>query len=218
MKKKRDKANGRKERTAALIAVNEMALHILKQVVDYDTGDLQQLVEQYANLSLAGSFSVRARSTVRFLEAMEKEFNDKDKNKLETVMEGLDHMRRALGLLNKIEGDVREEEEVCTECMTRDREIADVDVTSPGVWECESDAALYELIEREDEIEWGWYEEQITELAQTGHGLRPPERMSKGDRLTERNLEIWSTAVTGVRKDVFVLWTMQQQAAEMSAG
>ena len=87
------------------------------------------------------------------------------------------------------------QEEVCIECMMRDRDMADVDVTGPGVWERESDAALRDLIEREDENERGWYEEHAAELAQTGHGLRPPKRRSKGHRLTEQNVKIWLTMV-----------------------
>ena len=105
MKKKRwDVAKVGKERTAALIAVNQMVLHISNCAM----GDLVQLMEQYADLSLAGSCSVRAKSTVRFLEAMENEFNDNDKGKgkLEMVKESLEHMKRKLGL-NKIEEDVQ---------------------------------------------------------------------------------------------------------------
>ena len=80
MKKNWDEAKDGKERTAALIAVNEMALHVLKQVGICDMGDLVQLMEQYADLSL-GNFSVqakqakrakRAKRTVRFLEATEE--------------------------------------------------------------------------------------------------------------------------------------------------
>ena len=109
MKKKWDEAKDGKERTAALIVINEMVLHVLKQVGNCATGDLVQLVEQYADLSLVGSCSVRMRSTVRFLEAMEKEFNDNDKDKgeLETIKESLGHMKRKLQLLNKIEEDIR---------------------------------------------------------------------------------------------------------------
>ena len=77
MKKNWDKVKDGKERTAALIAVNEMALHVLKQVGICDMGDLVQLMEQYAYLSL-GNLSVqakqakRAKRTVRFLEATEE--------------------------------------------------------------------------------------------------------------------------------------------------
>ena len=201
MKQKWDKAKDGKERTAALIAINEMAIHILKQVGNCDTGDLVQLVEQYADLSLAGSCSVQAKSTVRFLEAMENKFIDEDEDKLETVRESLDRMKRMLELLNEIEGDVQEEEEICMGCMVRDGGMAYVDVTSPGIWERESDAGLRELIDREDENERRWYDEHVTETTETGHGLRPPERMSKGNRLTERNLKIWLT-VNGIGGEI----------------
>ena len=90
------------------------------------------------------------------------------------------------------------QEEICIECMMRDRDMADVDVTGPGMWERESDAALRELVEREDENERRWYEEHATELAQSGHGLRPPKRRSKGHRLTEQNLKIWLSMVSSV--------------------
>lgn len=94
--------------------------------------------------------------------------------------------------------NVAPQEEICIECMMRDRDMADVDVTGAGVWERESDAALRELIEREDDNERRWYEEHATELAQSGHGLRPPKRKSKGHRLTEQNLKIWLTMVSCV--------------------
>ena len=90
------------------------------------------------------------------------------------------------------------QEEICLECTMRDRDMADVDVTSSGIWERESDVALRELVEREDEEERRWYEEHAAELAQTGHGLRPPRRKSKGHRLTEQNLKIWLTMVSFV--------------------
>lgn len=47
------------------------------------------------------------------------------------------------------------QEEACIKRMMRNRDMADLDVTSPGVWEHESDAAIRELIECEDENEQG---------------------------------------------------------------
>ena len=102
MKKKWEEAKDGKERTVALIAVNEMALHILKHVGDYATGDLVQLMEQYADLSLAGSCTVQAKSTVRFLEDKAERLY-RVVNRPDTVMKDLGHMRRKLELLNKIE-------------------------------------------------------------------------------------------------------------------
>lgn len=76
-------------------------------------------------------------------------------------------------------------EEVCIECMMRDRDMADVDVTSPGVWERESDV---------------WYEELVRrELKEARRGIVPTvnsnKPKSKGDPLTEANLGIWLTKV-----------------------
>lgn len=105
MKKKWDKAKDGKERTAALIAVNEMVLHALRQVAHCTTGDLAQLVEQYARLSLAGSYSAQVKSAVSFLQhkynAMEKQEIGQDK--LEKVKRSLGHMKRKLEFLNKVE-------------------------------------------------------------------------------------------------------------------
>ena len=102
MKKKWEEAKDGKERTVALIAVNEMALHILKQVGNYATGDPVQLMEQYADLSLAGGCTVQATSTVRFL-ADKAEQGYRVENRPDTVMEDLDHIKRKLELLNTIE-------------------------------------------------------------------------------------------------------------------
>ena len=86
-------------------------------------------------------------------------------------------------------------EEVCIECMMRDRDMADVVVVGPGVWERESDAHLRDLLEREDEEECAWRERNAAELAVPGNKLRAPRRASKGHRLTEQNLKIWLTLV-----------------------
>lgn len=75
-------------------------------------------------------------------------------------------------------------EEVCVECAMRDQEMADVDVTSPGVWERASDAAFEELKRRELEDEMnGVVSSDLT---------RPRIR---GGRLTEQNLRLWLSIV-----------------------
>ncbi|PVF99414.1 hypothetical protein CPB86DRAFT_825101 [Serendipita vermifera] len=84
-------------------------------------------------------------------------------------------------------------EEVCIECMMRDRDMADVVVVGPGIWDRESDVHLHELWAREDEEEKAWRERHAEELAIPGNKLRPPRRASKGHRLTEQNLKIWLT-------------------------
>lgn len=84
-------------------------------------------------------------------------------------------------------------EEVCIECMMRDRDMADVIVTGPGIWDRDSDVHLRDLLEREDQEEMAWRERHAAELAVPGNKLRPPRRASKGHRLTEQNLKIWLT-------------------------
>ena len=76
-------------------------------------------------------------------------------------------------------------EEVCIECAMRDQDMADVDVTSPGVWERDSDVLYDELVRREQE-----------ERA-AGFTLADPSRPSAiGGRLTETNLKIWLSIVS----------------------
>ncbi|KAG6830165.1 hypothetical protein H0H92_001894 [Tricholoma furcatifolium] len=73
------------------------------------------------------------------------------------------------------------QEEVCVECAMRDEEMADVDVTSPGVWDRESDAAFEDLKRREEEDE-----------ARGIVTIDDPKRPRvKGGLLTEQNLKIW---------------------------
>jgi len=79
---------------------------------------------------------------------------------------------------------VPQQEEVCLECTMRDQDMADVDVTSPGVWERASDVVFEELKKRE-----------IEETA-TGIVSNDPKRPRiKGGRLTEKNLKIWLSIV-----------------------
>ncbi|KZP34516.1 hypothetical protein FIBSPDRAFT_719711 [Athelia psychrophila] len=77
------------------------------------------------------------------------------------------------------------QEEVCVECAMRDQDMADVDVTGPGVWERESDAAYEELCRRE--IDEGTSEMMSNE----SHRSRRPR--AKGGRLTEPHIKLWLT-------------------------
>ena len=75
-------------------------------------------------------------------------------------------------------------EEVCVECAMRDQDMADVDVTSPGVWSRESDVHYDELLGRE--------------LEEEAMAISPQEQQrprARGGRLTEANLKLWLTMV-----------------------
>ncbi|KAH9855098.1 hypothetical protein C2E23DRAFT_724550 [Lenzites betulinus] len=73
-------------------------------------------------------------------------------------------------------------EEVCVECAMRDQDMADVDVTGPGVWERESDIMYEELCRREAE------EETSGRASSSENHSRP---RAKGGPLTEDNLRFW---------------------------
>lgn len=100
MKKKWNEAKDGKERAAALIAVNEIVLHGLKQVTNSAAGDLVPLMEQFACLSLAGSCSAQVRGEVGFLEAMETTANPRPEDR-----KRLNHKKRQLELLNNVKKD-----------------------------------------------------------------------------------------------------------------
>ncbi|RPD78058.1 hypothetical protein L226DRAFT_567756 [Lentinus tigrinus ALCF2SS1-7] len=72
-------------------------------------------------------------------------------------------------------------EEICVECAMRDQDMADVDVTSPGVWERESDVLYEDLCRREAE-------EEASGHASSDNHSRP---RAKGGKLTEENLKFW---------------------------
>jgi homoserine acetyltransferase len=101
MRKKWDKAKRGKDTTAALIAINEMLLHDVNRAI---RGDLVELVEQYARLSLVGSCSAQVRSAISYLELQCRSLEAKGYQVLlERVNERLGHMKRKLELLNKME-------------------------------------------------------------------------------------------------------------------
>ena len=77
------------------------------------------------------------------------------------------------------------QEEVCVECAMRDQDMADVDVTSPGVWDRESDALYDDIVRRE--------EEHSDILSSESHKSNRPR--AKGGKLTESNLKVWMTMV-----------------------
>ena len=77
------------------------------------------------------------------------------------------------------------EEVVCLECAMRDQDMADVDVTSPGIWDRESDVHFEDLKRREEEE------------AFTGALFNDPKRpRAQGGRLSEQNLKLWLSLVS----------------------
>ncbi|KAJ7783179.1 hypothetical protein B0H16DRAFT_1495735 [Mycena metata] len=69
---------------------------------------------------------------------------------------------------------------VCVECAMRDQDMIDVDVTTAGVWERESDAAFEDLLRRELEDEASGVVSEDTSRTRARGGL-----------LTEQNLKVW---------------------------
>ena len=78
------------------------------------------------------------------------------------------------------------QEEVCVECAMRDQDMADVDVTSPGVWERASDGAFEELKQRE-------LDDEANGIITADDPSRPRVR---GGRLTEQNVKLWLSIVS----------------------
>ena len=103
MKKRWEAARNGKEKTAALVGASEKVLHDLNRVTILATNDLEQLVEQYADLSLSGSFSAQVASAVRLLEQNYVVMENKgvSPEQLQKVKRSTDHMKRKLELLNK---------------------------------------------------------------------------------------------------------------------
>jgi hypothetical protein len=54
------------------------------------------------------------------------------------------------------------QEEVCLECMMRDRDLADVVVAGEGAWERDSDVAWKDLKERERELTKSWNDDALS--------------------------------------------------------
>ena len=86
------------------------------------------------------------------------------------------------------------QEEVCVECAMRDQDMADVDVTSPGVWERASDAAFEELKQRE-------LDDEANGIITADDPSRPRVR---GGRLTEQNVKLWLSIVSVCVASTFV--------------
>ena len=111
MKKKWETAKDEKEKTTALIAVHEMVLHDLKQAISRATNKLTPLLEQYAYLSLTGSFSVQMESAIKFLEQKDivMEETGVSQDRLRKVKKNLDEMERELEFLDNTKENGQQE-------------------------------------------------------------------------------------------------------------
>lgn len=96
------------------------------------------------------------------------------------------------------------QEEVCVECAMRDQDMADVDVTSPGVWERESDAVFEDLKRRE-------LEDDANGLVTIDDPRRP---RVKGGRLTEQNLKLWLSVVRFIIHEVWSKYSVYTRILE----
>ena len=108
MKRRWEAAKDGKEKTAALIAVNELVLYDLNQVIHRATNDLAQLMEQFGGLSLSGCFLEQLGSAVRLLEQRYKDI-EKTEADPQRVKKSLGAMRRKMEFLcNAMENAQRE--------------------------------------------------------------------------------------------------------------
>ena len=103
MKKQREAAKHKKERTEALLATSKSALEDLSHIMDEAMDELAQLAEEYASLSLTGSFSVPLEKAVLLLELRCRELEVKGVGleQLTKVRTSLEHMKGRLDLLRK---------------------------------------------------------------------------------------------------------------------
>jgi len=102
-----------KGKVGVLVKLLEKVLGDLNRVIDHATNELARLVEQYASLSLSGSFSAQVDNTVRLLDQKHNALNGKKEDvgqdQLQKVAESLAHMKRKQVLLNTWRENARRE-------------------------------------------------------------------------------------------------------------
>lgn len=111
----------------------------------------------------------------------------------------------ALGVMG-VPGVVPEGREICVECAMRDQDMADVDVTGPGVWDRESDVFYHELCRREAEEAEERARAKASNSSSESHAILrsidPGRPRAHGNRLTEQNLKLWLTMVCHLRTEL----------------
>ncbi|SRR5258706_2779759 len=106
MKTKWETAKDEKEKTEALLARSQRTLDSLSSTIEADMGALVELQEEYAGLSLSGSFSGPLEKATRLLElhceSMEQQGVSRDQ--LKTMRGSVEEMKRRLVVLREAKG------------------------------------------------------------------------------------------------------------------
>ena len=103
IRKQWEAAKDEKERTEALLATSKSALGDLSHTTDEAMDELARLAEEYASLSLSGSFSAPLEKAIWLLEQRCRGMEEKGVGleQLMKVRSSLEHMKRRLDLLRK---------------------------------------------------------------------------------------------------------------------
>ena len=103
MKKQWEAAKDKQERTKALLATSKRALGDLSHIIDGVMDELARLAEEYASLSMSGSFSAPLEKAIRLLEQRCQGMEEKGVGLelLTKVRSSLEHMKGRLDLLRK---------------------------------------------------------------------------------------------------------------------
>ena len=101
MKKKWEAAKGEKEKKEALVAASECALDDLGSTIDKGMDELERLAEEYAGLSLSGSFSGPLEKAIRLLELHCKNMEEQgvSRDQLDKMRGSVETMKTRLELL-----------------------------------------------------------------------------------------------------------------------
>ena len=108
MKRKWEAAKSEQEKTDALAETSKRALDDLGRIINDAMDDLAQLADEYAHLSLSGSFSAPLEKAICLLEQQCKGLEEKGvgPEQLKKVRSSLDEMTRKLDLLRKAQEKV----------------------------------------------------------------------------------------------------------------
>ena len=105
MKTQWEAAKDEKERTEALLAGSQRTLDSLSSTVEAGMDALEELQEEYARLSLSGSFSGPLEKAIRLLELHFRNMEQKgvSGDQLEKLRGSVEEMKKRLNVLKKAE-------------------------------------------------------------------------------------------------------------------